>query len=321
MNETHLTGLEGTNPLGFLAALGVQVAFASESRQPRLWWSDDVTPHAVVDGEFTIDGIADRALAVFAEWGESPAVNPRRPDGSAMPKGDEVKLAPEDMRSYLGQARECDSGGALPMALVAEGSLDKQGVAKPSDFYFTAGNMKFLDIARKILNCVSREDMFAGLKGPWPYQSKLSSIMWDVSDDRVYALRANDPAEREEAYQSRPGSLGRTGIEPVPRVRRNRGRTLTQGCSGKWKAGHYSWPMWCRPASPHTVKSLLAHAYHHPTATDRECWFRAWGFPRFSSRRSAGPGGEATAHSGHRRSYGGHLLSNSKESGTPDGHA
>ena len=30
MNETHLTGLEGTNPLGFLAALGVQVAFASE---------------------------------------------------------------------------------------------------------------------------------------------------------------------------------------------------------------------------------------------------------------------------------------------------
>ena len=52
MNQTHLTGLEGTNPLGFLAALGVQVAFASEGKQPRLWWSDDIIPHAVVDEEF-----------------------------------------------------------------------------------------------------------------------------------------------------------------------------------------------------------------------------------------------------------------------------
>ena len=44
MIGTHLPGLEGTNPLGFLAALGVQVAFANEDEQPRLWWSDDVTP-------------------------------------------------------------------------------------------------------------------------------------------------------------------------------------------------------------------------------------------------------------------------------------
>ena len=295
MNEIHLTGLEGTNPLGFLAALGIQVAFASESRQPRLWWSDDVTPHAVVDGDFTIDGIADQALAVFAEWSESPAVNPRRPDGSAMPKGDEVKLAPEDMRSYLGQARECDSSGALPMALVAEGSLDKQGVAKPSDFYFTAGNMKFLDIARKILNCVSREDMFAGLKGPWPYQGKLSSIMWDVSDDRVYALRANDPQNEKKLTNPGPEALAVLGLSLYP-VFAGRGRTLTQGCSGKWKAGHYSWPLWCRPASPHAVKSLLAHAYHHSTATDRERWFRAWGVSKVfrSPIRRTGRGGYGT---------------------------
>ena len=52
MNGTHLTGLEGTNPLAFLAAIGVQTAFADEEAQPRLWWSDDVTPHAVVDHGF-----------------------------------------------------------------------------------------------------------------------------------------------------------------------------------------------------------------------------------------------------------------------------
>ena len=46
MNEIQLTGLEGTNPLGFFAALGVQVAFASEVKQPRLWWNFDVTHSA-----------------------------------------------------------------------------------------------------------------------------------------------------------------------------------------------------------------------------------------------------------------------------------
>ena len=35
MNGVHLNGLEGTNPLAFLAALGVQVAFASQPEQPR----------------------------------------------------------------------------------------------------------------------------------------------------------------------------------------------------------------------------------------------------------------------------------------------
>ena len=279
MNGTHLTGLEGTNPLGFLAALGVQVAFASESRQPRLWWSDDVTPHAVVDGDFTIDGIADRALAVFAEWGESLAVNPRRPDGSAMPKGDELKLAPEDMRSYLGQARECDSGGALSMALVAEGSLDKQGVAKPSDFYFTAGQQRFLGMVRQVLGRTSREDVLTGLEGPWSYESELPSLMWDVFDDRVYALAADDPAKEKKLTNPGSEALAVLGLSRYP-VFAERDRTLTQGCSGSWKAGCYSWPLWCKPATSHAVTSLLAHAYYHPAATHRDRWFRAWGVAR-----------------------------------------
>ena len=36
MTGTHLTGLEGTNPLGFFTALGVQVAFDDEEHVPRL---------------------------------------------------------------------------------------------------------------------------------------------------------------------------------------------------------------------------------------------------------------------------------------------
>ena len=226
-----------------------------------------------MNGDFTIDQIADQALAVFPEWRKSPALNPKRLDGIDMPKGDELKLSPEDLRVYLGQVGQSGSAGALMAALVAEGSMDKQGIAKPSDFYFTAGNMKFLGIARQVLGEVLREDLISGLMGPWLYQSQLSSLMWDVSDDRIYALRANNPQKENKLTNPGPESLAILGLSLYP-VFGSSDRTRTQGCSGKWKSGFYSWPLWCKPASVHAVKSLLAHAYHHPDAGSRDRWYR-----------------------------------------------
>jgi len=276
MSGTHLLGLEGTNPLGFLAALGVQVAFANDDEQTRLWWSDDVVPHAVVDEEFTVDRIAGRASEAFAYWNKSPAMNPRRTDGSKMPKGDELKLVPEDIRTYLGQAARCDWSGGLATALVAEGSLDNQRAAKPSDFYFMAGQQKFLDTAGKILNAVTRKDIESGLEGPWRYESEVPSLGWDVTDDRVYALRASNPSPEKKLTNPGPEALALLGLSLHP-VFAGRGRTDTQGCSGSWKSGWYSWPLWRTPASPRAVKSLLAHAYDHPAASNRDRWYRAWG--------------------------------------------
>ena len=300
MNRTRLAGIEGTNPLGFLAALGAQVAFAGEDEQPRLWWSDDVTPRAVVDVEFTAERIADQALRVVARWEKCAAVNPKRSDGSAMPRGDELKLAASDIRDYLrsslaDQVDHDDTSGRLMSALVAEGSLDKQGVAKPSDLYFTAGQQKFLDTTRRILRGATREDMLNGLVGPWSYESELPSLGWDIVDDRVYALRANNPSPEKKLTNPGPEALAVLGLSLHP-VFAGRERTLTQGCSGTWKMGHYSWPLWRRPASLHAVRSLLAHAHDHPTATDRRLWFRAWGIDSIlrSPIRRSGQGGYGT---------------------------
>ena len=297
MNVTHLTGLEGTNPLGFLAALGVQVAFASEPEQPRLWWSDDVVPHAIVDEDFTIARTARQAMKVFRQWKDSPAINPRRPDGSAMPKGDELKLTPDDMRVYLSLAEQGDSASTFVTALVAEGSLDRKGdVAKPSDFYFTAGQQKFLDTVRKVLEKTSRDEVLNGLEGPWRYESELPSLGWDVSDDRLYALRANNPSPEKKLTNPGPEALAVLGLSACP-VFGRQSRTLTQGCSGSWKNGTFSWPLWRKPASPQGVKSLLAHAYSHDSmATDRGSWFLSWGVFRVlqSSIHRSGQGGYGT---------------------------
>ena len=281
MTGTRLAGLEGTNPLGFLAALGLQVAFESKSEQPRLWWSNDITPCALVDEGLSIEALADQALHAFRAWVRSSALTAVNPQGTALKKGDQLKLAPGDIRAYLQLGQDGGPGSTLPAALVAEGSLDRQGAAKPSDLYFMAGQQKLLKMARDILEGVTRDDLVIGLRGPWPYDSQLPSLMWDVVDDRVYALRGYDPTGSGEKKLSNPGpeALAILGLSRHP-VFAGRERTLTQGCSGSWKNGWYSWPLWRWPASRNVVRSLLTHAYDRDDDPDREhrrSWFQSWG--------------------------------------------
>lgn len=275
-----LTALEGTNPLGFLAALGVQVLFDCEEHQPRLWWSDDIVPNAVVDPEFGVDRIVEQAIQVFPRWTESPALAP----GFGTKSDNDAKFSPCDLRKYLEKTRSYQPGNRLASALVADGSLDGKGkVAKPTDLYFTAGQLKFLKIARDVLAGVERDEIVEGLLGPWSYSSTLSSLGWDTTDDRIYALAATNPATDKKLTNPGAEALAVLGLSRHPvfagQDRRGRDRTFTQGCAGPWRrGGTYTWPIWTRPATPSAVLSLLAHA----TGRDDEIrlrskWYRGWG--------------------------------------------
>lgn len=284
MIGTHLTGLEGTNPLGFFAALGVQVAFDGATDVPRLWWSDDVVPHAVVDDSFSLEEIADQAMEVFPAWLESPAISTGlEPDG-------DVKFKESDIAAYLARSRHSGPGADLAACLVAEGSLDNKGAAKPTDLHFTAGQMKFLKIVREVLKGVAADDLKDGMTGPWSYQSKLGSLMWDVVDDRNYALSASNPSDNKKLTNPGPESLAILGLSRYP-VFGSPGRTLTQGASGRWTSGSFTWPIWTKPASRWVVASLLAHA----VSAQAEL-LPAWGVIRVmqSAIRRSSQGGNGT---------------------------
>lgn len=299
MEGTHLTGLEGTNPLGFLAALGVQVLFAEETEQPRLWWTDDVVPHAVVDTEFTVDRIVEHALRTFPKWIDSPALSPDFGDKAA----NDAKFRPEDIRRYLEYSLSGGPGCSLPAALVAEGSLDGKGVvAKPTDLYFTAGQQLFLKDARKILDGVTGEALINGLLGPWDYSSKPPSLMWDVTDDRSYALSAADPTNstlNPKRTNAGPEALAILGLSRHP-VFAGRDRTLTRGCAGPWRrGGTYTWPLWSRPAGYGAVgilHSQVTGGTDYERAEARGKWYRSWGIAQIMTAaiRRSDQGGYGT---------------------------
>ena len=303
MKGTSLPGLAGTNPLGFLAALGVQVALLETGTQSDLWWKTGVSPTAMVSETVTARDIAEHAMEVFAQWRTSPALDPA--DHPDMPQGkaDTLKLGRAGIRTYLEHARQVAEGAQLSAALVAEGSLDNQGAAKPTDLYFTAGQQAFLAMARQILEGVTVDDVLEGLEGPWSYQSRLPSLMWDVADDRDYALSAGDPSKDRKLTNPGPEALGLLGLSRYPAFAgrfAGRGRTLTQGCSGIWTRARFTWPLWHKPASSHAVKSLLAHASNLPDripgTAERVHWYEAWGVVSVhsSSIRRSSQGGYGT---------------------------
>ena len=276
MSATHLTGLSGTNPLGFLAALGVQVIFEDQEHQPRLWWTEDVIPHAVVDGDFDVERIVVRVREAIPQWLDSPALNPEFGNKA----DNDAKFSPTELRDFLSKNEIRRPADRIASSLVAEGSYYETGQAKgkskPSDLYFSAGRVAFLRDARKILSNVTDEQLMNGLLGPWRYDSSLPSLRWDIVDDPNWALAATKPGVNKRTCPG-PEALALFGFSLIP-VFGQLGRTLTQGCSGTWNEGTFTWPIWTEHIQAPAVRTLLAHVTTiEPFFTDRSKWYRSWG--------------------------------------------
>lgn len=274
--STKLPGLPGDNPLGFLAALGAQAALSVNGAGHRLSWTNEPIPRAVITPAVTYEAIADAAKAVADDWLAGSAL-----DREIDPK---LKLKPPEIREYLEQGRMAGTIGVLASCLLAEDSLDDNRNAKPTDFYFTAGNQEFVTIARTILGETRIDHIIDDLSGPWQYALheqplRSKTLMWDSTDDRQHAYSAADPTNSTANPKlTNPGAeaLAVIGLSCYPCFAAD--RTLTQGCSGTWKSGSFTWPLWTVAATKRTVRSLLAQVTE-PSGDDarRGDWYRAWG--------------------------------------------
>ena len=289
--EGTVLRLPGDNPLGFLAALGAQIVLSEHGCDDKLHWTDDPIPYPVVSPARSPKEIASAALEVFEMWLAGPAL-----DEAINPK---LKLQPPEIRGYLSSAREVEASGTLAMCLLAEDSLDKGGIAKPSDLYFTAGNQEFVSKARSILSDVNEQALVADTSEPWRYAAAGDySLMWDVTDDRLHAHSAADPTSNLNRKFTNLGAeaLAVIGLSSFPCFASS-GRTLTQGCSGSWKKGVFVWPLWTVPATVRSVRCLLAQVAAPEGSNSRRAgWYRAWGLNRVmqSQIRRSPQGGYGT---------------------------
>lgn len=258
MKELLLSGLDGSNPLGFLAALGALnvVSDAAKTATPRLAWKDDGVWRAALASPHETTAELVKALRHdLTSWRGDPVLHLKYEKKGA--KAWDLKPPPEVFRRFLAKLLECGNHRAIDFvsAFAAEGALDNNDNTKPTALHFTAGQQQFLEMVDLLVRNVTDKDLESALFGPWRYDRDLPVLNWDATASRDYALRAKDPAKEK---LGNPGAdwLAFRGLSFL-RVFASKGKLLTTGCSGKWKFGSFRWPLWACPIERETVRTLL----------------------------------------------------------------
>lgn len=260
MNSMRFPGLDGSNPLAFLAALGVLQAISESSPDAALAWEfcgtwqpDLVSPYTQV--EAVIEALdTDRQSCIT--------------DAALMLEYDakrDLKPAPCRFREYLGQLVQLSSPRQRrsvdwASAFATDVAVDNNGNIKPTALHFTAGQQQFLQMVWELVRSVTRDDLREALLGPWRYQRPLPVLGWDATSSRDYALRASDPSTDKKLGVPGADWLAVRALAMLPTVPHGT-RILTTGCSGGWKDGRFHWPLWTVPITAPVVRSLLRQPF------------------------------------------------------------
>lgn len=282
MIATALGGLDGAEPLDFLAALGVQVVLEEAAVSPcELSWPPsagrvpvfrsplemrDLVDHLVADRDSpTATWLATLRYPKVEKKGVKPFAGCRPPLGVLRAWVDSAADATNDVgMAYLaalfaaapGEPLAADRVPAEPTAralgVEVRGRLDR--VAHPGHFDFTSRNVQLIDQAL----CL-RQALTAGR----------------VHDDLVLGRLETTRKGRRmgwDPWASRPFALSGAGAQPISPVREwlafralrlftatpsIRG-TRTTACIGRRKRGAFIWPIWADPLSSVAVGALLA---------------------------------------------------------------
>jgi len=268
MSALRLPGLDAQNPLGFFAALGLLRVIDIHARErdielPRLSFSSDASPSAMLVTELTIDDVvglvledaaaqANCALLQLAYTNEGESCSPSSGDAKR-----DLKPKPAHAREFLtAVARSPRRDADLAAGLFSELVQDNNGNTKPTALYFTAGQQAFLKMVDELRAGITADDVREALDGPWLSKSRLPSLSWDSSQSRLYALRATDPSSEKRGSVPSANWLAVQALAFFPVVVQ-RGRLVTTGVEGGWKDSVFTWPVWSVPITVPVVASLI----------------------------------------------------------------
>lgn len=287
MPELTLPGLDGSNPLAFLAAVGVLEAVSGRDEALLRWcyeagWRPVLVSSCASAEELVTQLNEDRQLCLG-----DPALRLVY-DGKR-----DLKPPPPVFARYLQelvdastmkQRRSVDWAAAFGTDV----AVDNNGNTKPTALHFTAGQQQFLLMVNQLVEGVTADDIHEALFGQWRYARPLPVMGWDATSSRDYALRATDPSTDKKFGVPGADWLAVRGVGFLPTAPSGK-RVFTTCCTGGWKDGRFIWPLWTSPLGRATVRSLLAQRVERWPAGERRA--RGIGAVLFSTIKRNDQGG------------------------------
>lgn len=258
-HEIKLPGLDGANPLGFLAALGT-LRTLSESKAygtVKMFWQAAGTwvPVIATDTPCTEETLVETLLtALSAGEGLEPFT-----------LGEDLNVSPEVFRAYaLSVCQRSTASSRRAVDFVAAFGCDgvaEENVIKDCELRTMsgAGHQHFLGFMRQLMQTTTREHLRTALLARWSYEDDGPSMRWDPEDDRRYALRWKEPSRDKVQTVRGANCLAVQGLSLLSSVPTGHGLRTT-GFSGlRVRNTFWSWPIWVLPIAMDAVRSLLAY--------------------------------------------------------------
>lgn len=261
MSGILLRGLDGSNPLGFLTAIGALSVSSRIADRPKLTWEPynaQWRPRILGCGEYVETWIT----ALHRELANSRPFDAHK----------RLPFTTELFRDLLQKELYCATPDNRRIIDILAGLGSDAFSDKKGEFCDTALRMVrrgdsvgqgLLAYAVAIRQNTEPHNLNRALFSEWDYQDDAFSLRWDPIDDQRYALRWDDPslqANKKHSLRTMIGAqalaLEALGLFPVlPTV--NTVRTTGFCILGKRKE-FLTWPIWDAPATIDVVRSILA---------------------------------------------------------------
>ncbi len=270
MSAMVFRGIEGSNPLGFLAAIGALrlLDLVWPDRGIRLrWvrgggWRPEVSGVPMDDQTEFCRVLHEQApwapLEAFGELGKNLTV--------ARPLFEAV------VRKVAGGGTAHDRRASDFAAAFGCDVLDNKdkGRIEYTDLCFItgSGHQDFLGTMNSLARFVEPEHLREALFGPWRYRDKGLSLRWDPDDAKEYALQWRDPSVGGVYSVWGANRLAFEALPLLPTAPTETG-VRTTGFRTRNRAHEFTWPIWTQAAGVDTVRSLICLRELEKEAADR----------------------------------------------------
>jgi hypothetical protein len=258
MNDAiELTGLDGSNPLAFLATLGVLrlLTSYSDARNVRLAWNRELRPEVHLDASSSLS-IADVLLG-----GLRDAV-----DEGVASLGDIIGVPVEQYRDFCSgksvdiHQRSGMSRLMFAAAFASDAVVDStKGTVTPNALSFSnkQGGKLLLKDFKTLVSQATSERVRAALFDRWCYlDTGLPTFRWDPLDMRTGAHMATSPTDTETTSVMAANAIAFMGLSYLPTTPADNSLSTTavNRLDGEL---HLTWPIWQTPLMSDVVASLL----------------------------------------------------------------
>lgn len=255
-----LSGLDGSNPLGFLAAVGTlrTVGLAEPNADWRMKWlvhNGVWAPAMLTDQTASVDALVDLLYGRLRRKSTPEFDFSRNLNVTPQTFRDEAVAAQSQARQHDRCRADFIAAFGCELCKTRDGrSIQNTALRTLSG----AGHQDFLGTMKQLTRETEKHHLHSSLFERWSYSDDKLGMRWDPEEDRRYALRWDNPTSGGGVKTVR--GANRLAVEALPMLPTALGEheLQTTGFSVRERAMSFTWPIWQAAVSVDVARSLLA---------------------------------------------------------------